>query len=166
MPKPRTWTALSVLLTSGAAAMALVATGTAHAADQGITGKKLLLKSAKFVLLSKDASISISGSNPVGGSDSSIAFDNGGGPVSLALPKALWSTNGPGTLFKYKNASAPSGPSVVKIAKVKAGLLKVVGKGVPFPVPNGAATINVVLGLDGSTNRYCMSFTGTGDGAR
>jgi acetyl esterase/lipase len=54
----------------------------------------------------------------------------------------------------------------VKIAKVKAGLLKVVAKGSAVPVPNGPATINVVLSLDGGTNLYCMRFTGTGDGAK
>ena len=54
----------------------------------------------------------------------------------------------------------------MKSVEVTAGLLKVVGKGVPFPVPNGAATVNVVLGLDGSTNRYCMSFSGIGDGSK
>jgi acetyl esterase/lipase len=75
-------------------------------------------------------------------------------------------TNGSGTLFKYKNTSAPGGPSVVKIATVKAGLLKVVAKGLPVPVPNGPGTIDVVLSLDGGTNTYCMTFTGTGDGAK
>jgi hypothetical protein len=143
------------------------AASSALAADQGITGKKLILKSTpKFVLLSKDASISIAGSDPVGGSDSSLTFDDGSGPVTLALPKSLWSQNGSGTLFKYKNATAPSGPSVVKIAKVKAGLLKVVGKGLPFAVPAGTASISVVLTLDGGTNQYCMNFAGTGDGSK
>ena len=142
-------------------------TPEARAANQGITGKKLLLNSApKVVLLSKDASINITGSDPVGGADSSITFDDGANTATLSLPSSNWSTNGSGSLFKYKNASAPSGPSIVKIAKVKPGLLKVVAKGLPIPVPNGPATINVVLRLDGGTNSYCMTFTGTGDGAK
>jgi hypothetical protein len=33
-------------------------------------------------------------------------------------------------------------------------------------VPNGAASINVVLSLDGGTNTYCMTFSGTGDGTK
>ena len=38
----------------------------------------------------------------------------------------------------------------MKITKVeKAGLLKMVAKGVPFAVPNGAASIDVVVSLDG-----------------
>src|SRR5262249_33496752 len=89
--------------------------------------------------------------------------DDGSGPVTFSLPRNLWHTSRSGTLFKYKNASAPGGPSAVKIAKVKAGLLKVVAKDLPFSVPSGSATITVVLSLDGGTNRYSMSFSGTGD---
>jgi hypothetical protein len=148
--------------------LAIMLVGSAaNAADQAITGKRLLLKpSGKLVLLSKDASVSITGSDPVGGADSSVSFDDGSGPVTFSLPKTLWSTNGSGTLFKYKNSAAPAGPSVVKIAKVKPGLLKVVAKGLPFGVPAGTASIDVVFSLDGGTNRYCMTFTGTGDGSK
>jgi hypothetical protein len=35
-----------------------------------------------------------------------------------------------------------------------------------MPVPNGGATIGVVLNLDGISRRLCMSFTSTGDGSR
>ena len=151
----------------GAAGVALVLLGAASAAnatDQGITGKKLLLKTGKIVLLSKDASVSIAGSDPVNGADSSISFDDGSGPVTFGLPAGNWSKNGSATLFKFKNTSAPGGPSVVKIAKVKAGSLKVIAKDLPFTVPTGAATVDVVLSLDGGTNTYCMTFTGTGSG--
>lgn len=141
--------------------------GQAEASNQNLTGKKLLLKSTpKIVLISKDPSINISGSDPIGGSDSSVSFDDGSGPVTFSLPKSGWSTNGSTTLFKYKNALAPAGPSAVKIAKVKSGLLKVVAKGLPFAVPNGPATIDIVLRLDGGTNLYCMRFSGTGDGGK
>jgi acetyl esterase/lipase len=141
----------------------------ARAADQGITGKKLLLRSTPhLVLLSKDPTISIAGSNPVGGLDSSIFFDDGTNTATLSLPASNWSANSTGTIFKYKNTLAPAGPSVVKIAKLKTGLLKVVAKGLPVPVPTGAgpATIDVVLSLAGGANRYCMTFTGTGDGSK
>src|SRR4029450_11460567 len=137
-----------------------------RAADQGITGKQLLLKSSpKLIVLSKDPGISITGSDPVG-SDSSITFDDGTNTATWDLPAGNWTKNSSGTLFKYKNSSAPSGPSAVKIAKLKSGLLKVVAKGLPIPVPNGAATINVVLNLDGGTNTYCMTFAGMGDGSK
>ena len=145
----------------------LAAAPQVRAVDQGIFGKKLLLKgTSKVVLLSKDSTISINGSDPVGGSDSSVTFDDGVHTATLSLPSSNWSTNGSATKFKYKNSSAPSGPSVVKIAQVKAGLLKVVAKGPAIPVPNGPATIHVILSLDGGTNKYCMTFTGTGDGAK
>ena len=63
------------------------------------------------MLLSKDSGISIAGSTPVSRADSSISFDDGSGPVTVALPKTLWSANGAATLFKYKNPAAPGGPS-------------------------------------------------------
>src|SRR4030095_10500112 len=151
-------------LVAAAASVAVLGSGTARATDQGITGKKLLLKTGRLVLISKDASISIAGSDPVNGADSSVSFDDGGGAVPFSLPKTLWGTNGTGTLFKYKNALAPGSPSVVKVAKVKPGLLKVVAKGLPFAVPSGAATVDVILSLDGGTNTYCTTFGGTGDG--
>ena len=44
--------------------------------------------------------------------------------------------------------------------------MKIVAKGLPFAVPNGPASIAVVLSLDGGSNTYCMNFTGTGDGER
>jgi hypothetical protein len=145
----------------------LLAGGSANAADQGLTGKKLLLTSApKLLVLSKDPSISIAGSDPIAGADSSVSFDDGDVPVTFSLPSANWSTNGSGTVFKYKNVDAPGGPSLVKVAQVKPGLLKVVAKGVPFDVPNGAASIDVVLSLDGDSNKYCMTFAGTGDGSK
>lgn len=145
----------------------LLAGSYANAADQAVTGKRLLLKGTpKLVLLSKDPSISIAGSDPVGGSASSITIDDGTNSMTFSLPTSGWSTNGSMTLFKYKNVAAPGGPSAVKIAKLKPGLLKVIAKGLPFPVPNGAASIDVRFSLDGGTNRYCMTFTGTGDGVK
>ena len=106
------------------------------------------------------------GSDPIGGADSSVSFDDGNGAVTFSLPATLWRTDRSSTLFKYKNASAPSGPSPVKVTRVKPGLLKIVAKGLPFAVPNGPASIAVVLSLDGGSNTYCMNFTGTGDGMK
>ena len=63
------WTLLGPVL--------LVMAGSATAADQEITRKKLLLTPSKFVLISQDPSIDIAGSDPVGGSDSSVTFDDG-----------------------------------------------------------------------------------------
>ena len=89
MRRPRTWRALSALLTIGAVYTALV--GIAHGVDQGITGKKLLLKTSKFVLLSKDPSIGTGGSDAVGGADSSITFDDGGPlPSTTVVHQSPW----------------------------------------------------------------------------
>ena len=165
MERPRERSVVMTVV-AAAASMAVFGVGMARATDQGVTGKKLLMKSGKVVLLSKDPIISVTASDPVGGSDSSVTFNNGSGAVPWSLPKTSWSTNGSTTLFKYKNASAPSGPSPVKITKVASGLLKMVAKGVPFAVPNGAATVDIVLSLDGGTNTYCMTFSGTGDGSK
>lgn len=51
--------------------------------------------------------------------------------VTYALPAfdgdiALWQTNTAGSVFRYRNQRAPAGPSAVKRAKIKNGLLKVV----------------------------------------
>jgi hypothetical protein len=72
-----------LLVGSGLLAILLVG-GGAQATDQGISGKKLLLKEGKIVLLSKDPSISIADSDPVVGADSSISFNDGSGPVTSA----------------------------------------------------------------------------------
>ena len=86
--------------------------------------------------------------------------------ATFLLPCINWSDHGSGT-YRYRNPSAPGGPSAVKAAKVKSGYLKVIGKGLGgMPVPNGDATIDVVLNLDGISRRFCMSFTSTGDGSR
>jgi hypothetical protein len=143
----------------------LLGNTSALAAQQGVSGKKLLLKkSGKLLLISKDPAISVAGSDPVNGFDSSITVDEGTDTTILPLPKALWSANPSMTSFKYNNASAPNGPSIVKIVKATAGKLKVIGKGASFPLPVGAATIDVFISLDGGANVFCMTFSGTGDG--
>ena len=158
--------ALRAFMTA-AASLAVLVGGPVHGTTyQEITGKKLLLKGSKFVVISRDPSISVAGSNPATGADSFISFDDGSGPVDLNLPTSLWSANGAGTTFKYNNSDAPGGPSIVKVAKVGKGLVKVVGKGVPVAVPNGAASIGVQLYFGDATNAYCMRFTGTGDGKK
>jgi hypothetical protein len=143
----------------------LLSTGTANAADRGIPGKKLLLKETRFVLLSKDASIAVSSSPPCPAADSSLTFDDGVHSHTFALPCTNWSDGG--TVARYKNSSAPGGPSEVQVARTKTGLFEVVGKGLGgFPVPSGVATIAVVLNLAGTVDRYCMSFSGVGDGSK
>jgi hypothetical protein len=143
----------------------LLSTGTANAADQGITGKELLLKETRFVLLSKDPNIGVSNSPACPAADSSLTFDDGVHSHTFALPCANWSDSR--TVARYKNSSAPGGPPEVRVAKTKTGLFEVVGKGLGgFPVPSGLATITVVFNLAGTVERYCLSFTGVGDGSK
>jgi hypothetical protein len=140
----------------------LLSTDAANAADQGVTGKKLLLKGTRFVLLSKDASIHVSGSPACPAADSTLTFDDGVHSHTFALPCANWSDSG--TVVRYKNTSAPGGPSEVRVANTKSGLVEVSGKGLGgFPVPSGLATIAVVFNLAGTIDRYCLSFSGVGD---
>ena len=145
-----------------AAVLLLVAANGVSALDQPVAGRKLWLKTTpKFILLSKDAAIDVGGANPrCSGAESSLVI----GGVTFLLPCANWTANGSGT-FKYRNPDAPAGASAVKIVRIKNGQLKVIGKGLGgLVVPNGEATIDVVLNLDGITHRYCMSFPGEGDG--
>ena len=153
-----------------AALLIFVPTGFANA-GQGITGKKFLLQSTpKMVLLSKDALVvpgATGGSSDprciaAGGSDSgaSLKLSDGTNIVTLNMPCGQWLANGAGTLYKYKDsAGAP------KVGKLKAGLLKVISPGIgSFPVPNGPATVTAEVTV--GTDKYCMSFSGTGDGSK
>lgn len=159
----------NAVLTSSASALSLCVLlfgGYANAADLGITGKKLLLKGdGKLVILSKDPSIDPSTQFiPVcGNPDPVLILSDGATTIQYQLPCANWKDLGaPDT---YKNPAAPLGPSEVKKVKITFGILKVVGKGVGFPVPTGVATITAELSQPGLQN-YCMSFTGTGDGSK
>lgn len=143
----------------------LLSTDAANAASQGVAGKKLLLHRTRFVLLSKDTSVHMSGSPTCPAADSSLTFDDGVHTHTFALPCANWSDSGTGA--RYKNAAAPGGPSEVRTAKIKSGLFEVIGNGLGgFPVPNGVATITVELNLAGTVERFCLSFGGVGDGNR
>ena len=152
---------------------AVLVSSYAHAIDLGVTGKKLLLKSKpKMVLLSKDALV-VPGANGSSadprcvvdggsGSGASVKLEAGTTSVTLNMPCENWTTNGKGTLYKYKDEAG-----VPKVGKITAGLLKVVspaGMG-GFPVPNGAAA-TVYVQVTVGTDKYCMTFTGAGDGAK
>ncbi len=156
---------------AGVGLFAVVASGGyAEAADQAVSGKKLLLKSnPKMVLLSKDGLVAAgangSSADPRcvpdggGGLGGSVKLDDGTNSVTMSMPCANWSTNGGGTLYKYKDTAG-----VPKIAKIKAGLLKVVSPAgmAGFPVPSGATSVYVEVQV--GSDKYCMTFTGTGDG--
>jgi hypothetical protein len=96
-----------------------------------------------------------------GGLGGSVKLDDGTNSVTLAMPCANWATNGAGSLYSYKDTAG-----VPKKGKIKAGLLKVVspaGMG-GFPVPNGAAIVDVEVQI--GSDKYCMTFNGMGDGSK
>lgn len=145
------------------AGVLMLVAGSGNATDHGITGKQLVLKASKFVLLSRDANAHASGSPVCPAADSSLTFADGVHTHTFTLPCANWSDRG--RVATYKNASAAGGPLRVKIAASGAGRLKVVGWWLgSFPIPNGPATINVLLKLGGTIDSYCMVFSGTGNG--
>lgn len=157
------------LIVTLALAIAALGVTSAAALDQPLLGRKLILRSTpRFVLTSKDASIDATGSDPpCAGADSVLVLDDGITTATFLLPCENWRDNSSGTVFKYRNLSAPLGASAVQTIKIKDGHLKIISRGLGgLAVPNGNAVINAMLSLDGITHRYCMSFDGTGDGTR
>jgi hypothetical protein len=159
-----------------AAALALCG-GTAIAADQLLTGKKVLIKNPpsgttnnKIVFLSKDTDVAIPGAAvedprcaPDGtattGNASAVLTVTGspsGEDISIPLVCDNWTVNGAGNLFKYKDTSG----ATCKIVLVKDGkLVKAVCKGTQVSYDLGAAETNVNVVLrTGPSNRYCVSF--------
>ena len=150
----------------------LIGGGHANAAQQGITGKKFLLKTnPKMVLLSTDALVVPgapgSSSDPRcvadggGGSGASVELDDGTNSVTLTMPCANWVANGSGSRFKYRDAT-----DGWTTAKVKAGRLSVRSSAAMsgLPIPSGPATVKVTITL--GADSYCMTFSGTGDGSK
>lgn len=152
-----------LVIAASVAVLVLLRVGPAVATDHGITGKKLALKPTKFVLVSKDSNAKTAESPLCPAADSSLTFSDGTHSQTFTLPCAKWSSRG--TTFAYRDASAASGPALIKLAQAGAGRLRVAGYGLGgFPIPSGPATIDVLLDLGGAVERYCMAFTGTGNG--
>lgn len=143
----------------------LLSAGSATASSQGIAGTLTLQRTSGFVLQSRDATIHAPASPMCPAADSSITLDDGVHTHTFLLPCANWTDRG--TVAVYRNSSAPGGPSEVRMARNKAGILNVIGRGLGgFPIPTGTATINVLFDLGGANERYCMSFSGVGDGKK
>src|SRR5215468_2644655 len=163
MKTSREWCALTVLVVT-ASAIAVLGIGTAHATEQRIIGKKLLLKKTKFVVLSKDPSITSAGIDLVGGGDSTVSFNDGSGSVGVVLPATRWRAAGTG--FKYKDSGVSELVPTVKVAKLADGLLKAVGTFSPVVIPNGPASIDVAFSFAGGAKIYHLTFIGSGDGVK
>ena len=158
-----------------AATAVLLALGVASAADQLISGKKLLIKNPpsgaaqnKVVHMAKDPSITIaspgfggdpqcSGAGGGGASSIRIIASGGAGDVTIPLPCAGWTTNGSNTLFKYKDSSG----TTCNIVLVKGGTLaKAVCKGAHVAIDLNGSMSPVAVVTTLNTERYCTEFGG------
>jgi hypothetical protein len=156
-----------------AAALALCG-GSAFAADQLITGKKLLITNPggvsgannKIVYLSKDTDIALPASvaqdprcSPDGANVDSVLIVSSaasGESASINLPCANWTVNGAGNLYKYKDTTG----ATCKIVLIKAGKLeKAVCKGTQVSYDLSADQVSVDVKLrTGTALQYCATF--------
>jgi hypothetical protein len=148
-------------LVAGVLGLAIVASGVvpAFAADNGVAGKKVLLKDGnkqKLNALLKGSSVAgisaeelatLQGS--VGGALLDVCAGNGSSG-SMELPWANWSMNKKGTLLKYKDKGNTSG---VKVITLKPGkLIKIVGKNTVVPMGTPLEGIGMRLTTGSETN--------------
>ena len=158
---------MRTLITSIAVVAALIMCGgSALAADQPLTGKKLLIKNNadptknKTVILIKDTSVVSPTSQPTTGTICiKGATDDSTLVVSDDADPGEWATIGGG--FKYKKGGGIAGDPC-KVVLIKGGkLVKAVCKGVDvdYDVNNGGP-INVALKAGGE--KYCAAFGVTG----
>jgi len=158
------------------AALALCG-GGAFAADQLLTGKKLLIKNPpsgvsknKTVHLSKDPAITIGAAGGTGdptcggagggGGSITLAASGGAGSVTITLPCANWSTNPPNNQYKYHDSTKTTCTTVL----VKPGkLAKAVCQGtqVAIDLQEDGDTAPVAVAIRLNQDRYCTNFGGT-----
>ena len=151
--------------------------GGVYAADQLLTGKKLLIKNPpagvtknKTVHLSKDATIAIGASGSTGdptcggsgggGGSITLAASGGAGSVTINLPCANWATNNPNDQYKYKDTTK----ATCNIVLVKSGkLAKAVclGSQVAIDLQEDGDTAPVGVAIRLNQDRYCTNFGGT-----
>jgi len=144
-------------------AAALSAAGAAQGVEIGATGKKLIVKTNTVANKHKVVSIQQSPSIVLGapgfpadmsGSLQIFYVDTPLNTGVLGLPSP-WATTS-STVFKFKNASAPAGPSPVKSALAKATkLAKVVSKGLgglDISTAPGANGVIAVFTLDNASD--------------
>ena len=167
-----------------AAALALCG-GSAHAVDQFISGKKLLIKNKigdttknKIVYISKDTTIAL----PAGATEDPRCAPDGSGEARLTVSSVTtgesasidlggvsrcgnWSINGAGNRYKYKDTSGAS----CKIVLIKGGKLqKAVCKGSQVSYALGADQVSVDINLTVGTapRRYCSATNDTTEGCQ
>ncbi len=113
--------------TGVALAVALLIGGAAHATDYMQDGLKLIIKGNtttnkyKTVYVSKTPAAVLPAQSPlaVGASFEVLNLNGSCEDGSFDLPAAGWKTNPAGSLYKFLNKDAPSGPSLVKVTTLK-----------------------------------------------
>lgn len=147
----------------------LLANSAATAVEQGITGKRLLLRNTpKTQVLSSDPLIAVGVNGGSGdprcapqgsGLGGSMTLTHSAGySITVTMPCANWSTNSRGTFYKYKDlASTPKTTAIIKAGRLR--LSSIGGQGLPTA---SAATIDVRVSI--GSDKYCLEFSGTGDG--
>ena len=158
------------LLLALAASLALVS--ASGATEFLVEGFKLVVvdrpTSKKIVYLTKDPDVGVptagGADDPtqVEGSFTLKTFHVGGGDetVIFPLPEANWvaKNTSSGTLFKFVNAEAPSGPSAVKTVVLRNGVLKVKAREVsPITLDEGGQS-QMGVRLDLGVSRWCSAF--------
>jgi len=141
----------------------------ARAADQLLPGRSLVLRtsgsSAQRAAFSSKApglvapTVGGPGDPTVVGATFAIRAASGES-AAFSLPASNWSVNAAGTVFKFRNRSAPSGPSQVKVALLRqhAGLrLSARATGITLDEPS-QGSIGIIF--TSGTMRYCALFGG------
>lgn len=171
-----TYNGAKYLAASALAVTLLVAPHSTGAADQLLSGKKLLIKnpaagaaSNKLVHLAKDVNITIgaaggagdpqcAGAGGGGSSSLRVTASGGIGETTIALPCAGWTTNGRNGLYRYED---PTG-ATCRLVLVKSGVLvKTVCRGSQVAIDLDASAAPVTVETTLNTQKYCTRFGGT-----
>ena len=128
--------------------------------DQPRDAVRLLLKARngneKLVWVSKTPALTLPAGDPaVTGATLEIRNPVTLETATLQLPADGWTANAANTVFKFKNPDAPVG-TAVKVAVIKASVLKVVTKGTGITLDE-ATQGSIELSLTVGTDRYCSS---------
>ena len=152
-------------------AITLVASspGRASAAEQLLPGRMLTMRAAasgaqRMLFLAR--STAIAAPTPGGPDDPTIVGATlalraaSGESAAFDLPASSWSVNAAGTAYKFRNPSAPAGPSAVRMALVKdhaTARVAARATGITLDEPSQGS---IAVIFTSGTLRFCASFGG------
>jgi hypothetical protein len=149
-----------------AASFSLALAGTARAGDLLLAGRMLDMRDhggdqrLTWIVSDPAAALPTGGDAPtVSGASLFILNPTTEESNTFILPASSWSANGAGTAYKFRNPSAPSGPSQVKIARMKSGKLKVSARATGITLDE-AQQGSMGIVLSSGTVQYCTLFGG------